>query len=130
VSSTASGELIDHFEDHWTEWGYGVFAIELAESDEFIGFVGLNHHRLFPADVEIGWRLRSDCWGSGIATEGASAVTAWARSHLGLPRLIAVTTPDNLASLRVMTKVGMSFWRDLATPEGKALRIYETPNTA
>lgn len=87
VSRTESGELIDHFEEHWSEWGYGVFAIALAESDEFIGFVGLNHHRLFPADVEIGWRLRRACWGLGLATEGASTVIAWALSHLRDGRL-------------------------------------------
>jgi RimJ/RimL family protein N-acetyltransferase len=120
VSRTASDASVDHFDEHWAEWGYGVLAVEQAETGLFIGFVGLNHHRLFPNDVEIGWRLRRDCWGQGLATEGAGAVAEWAFGDLGLPRLIAVTTPANAASLRVMAKVGMSLWRD-TSPEGKTL---------
>jgi RimJ/RimL family protein N-acetyltransferase len=84
VSRTESDASVDHFVEHWAEWGYGVFAVERAETGVFIVFVGLNHHRLFPNDVEIGWRLRRDCWGRGLATEGAGAVAGWALGGLGL----------------------------------------------
>jgi RimJ/RimL family protein N-acetyltransferase len=57
--------------------------------------------------VEIGWRLRTDCWGRGLATEGARAVVAHAFGAAGLTSLVSFTVPANLPSRRVMEKIGM-----------------------
>lgn len=73
-----------------------------------------------PAEVEIGWHLHPDAWGHGYATEAAGAVLddAFAR---GLPRVIAVTHPDNHASQAVCRRLGM-------TPRGRTTRFYDTEN--
>jgi len=57
-------------------------------------------------DVELAYRLVRSAWGQGIATEAAAALAAHALRGLGLSRLVAVTYPDNLASQRVLDKLG------------------------
>jgi RimJ/RimL family protein N-acetyltransferase len=57
-------------------------------------------------DVEIAYRLARSAWGRGIATEAAGALIAHGLRTLGLPRLVAVTYPENRASQRVLDKLG------------------------
>jgi RimJ/RimL family protein N-acetyltransferase len=56
-------------------------------------------------DVEVAYRLARSAWGRGIATEAASALVAHALGPLGLPRVVAVTYPENQASQRVLDKL-------------------------
>lgn len=58
------------------------------------------------ADVEVAYRLARAAWGKGIATEAAGALVAHALGTLALPRLVAVTYPENRASQRVLDKLG------------------------
>jgi RimJ/RimL family protein N-acetyltransferase len=57
-------------------------------------------------DIELAYRLARASWGAGLATEAASALTRYAFDQVGLPRLVAVIFPENLASRRVLEKVG------------------------
>ena len=57
-------------------------------------------------DVEIAYRLARSAWGQGIATEAAGALVAHALGPLALPRVVAVTYPENQASQRVLDKLG------------------------
>ncbi len=57
-------------------------------------------------DVELAYRLVRAAWGKGLATEAAGALAAHALRTLALPRLVAVTYPDNRASQRVLDKLG------------------------
>jgi RimJ/RimL family protein N-acetyltransferase len=57
-------------------------------------------------DVEVAYRLARSAWGKGIATEAAGALVAHALGPLGLPRVVAVTYPENQASQRVLDKLG------------------------
>ena len=68
-------------------------------------------------DVEVAYRLARAAWGRGIATEAAGALVAHALGTLGLPRLVAVTYPENRASQRVLDKLGFER-RGLAEYEG------------
>jgi len=56
--------------------------------------------------VEVAYRLARAAWGKGIATEAAGALVAHALLTLVLPRVVAVTYPDNRASQRVLDKLG------------------------
>ncbi|MEO1128868.1 MAG: GNAT family N-acetyltransferase [Planctomycetota bacterium] len=58
-------------------------------------------------DIEVGYRLAQAHWGHGFATEAAGAVLAFAMDTLKLPRVIAVAYEANVASLRVLEKIGM-----------------------
>jgi RimJ/RimL family protein N-acetyltransferase len=105
-----SDDLIERIEQHFDQHGFGVYAAELIETQAFIGFIGLNipsFEAPFMPAVEIGWRLASDVWGQGLATEGASAVVQYAFETLQLPGLVSFTVPTNLRSRRVMEKIGM-----------------------
>jgi RimJ/RimL family protein N-acetyltransferase len=98
------------YHDEHPGWGYWA-AIEKA-SGEFIGWFGL-HWRTegSPGDVELGYRLRRAAWGQGYATEGARALVRRAFQELGVQRVLATTYQDNLASRRVMEKLGLRLIR-------------------
>ena len=113
LSRAGSDALLDRVDEHWAQWGYGLQAVELRGDGRLVGFIGLSHHRALPDDVELGWRLAADCWGRGLATEGAAAVRDAAFAHLGLTRLVSITTDDNVASRRVMDKLGFTYVRHL-----------------
>lgn len=91
------------------EKGYGLYAVELKSTGEFIGYVGL-HEIGFKADftpgVEIGWRLAADFHNKGYATEAAKAVCE-CTSTLVHRRLYSFTAVINKPSERVMQKIGM-----------------------
>lgn len=113
MTRAESDAYVERIRDHWDHWGYGLYAVELAAEPGLVGFVGLSHHRAMPDEVEIGWRLERRVWGSGVATEGALAVRDTAFTVLGLPRLVSLTTEENLASRRVMDKLGFRYDRHL-----------------
>jgi RimJ/RimL family protein N-acetyltransferase len=130
LSRQESDQMIDRIEAHFAEHGYGLWAAELRQSGEFIGYSGLAVPRFaaaFTPCVEIGWRLGLQYWGKGLATEGAHAVVRRAFDTLGLQELVSFTTESNLRSRRVMEKLGMT--RDPnedfdhpSIPEGHPLR--------
>lgn len=70
-----------------------------------------------PEDIEIGWHFHPDAWGHGYATEAAAAVLAHGLAA-GLPVIVAVTYPDNVASQQVARRIGM-------THEGLSDRYYD-----
>ena len=90
--------------------GFGLYAIELKSTGEFIGYVGL-HEIAFDADftpgTEIGWRLDAAHHNQGYATEAAKAVLKLARKA-GLKQLYSFTAKENKPSQRVMQKIGMT----------------------
>jgi len=131
MTAAESNALIeDRIVPHWQRWGFGLYAVQALDDDRLLGFVGLSHHRAFPDDVEIGWRLARDVWGKGYATEAAHACVELAFGVLGLDHLIAVTTEANVRSWRVMEKVGMRRWREDVPFEDWKLLIYRLDGPA
>ena len=130
LSRAESDLLVDSIEDHFREYGFGLYAAELRKEPLFIGFVGLAIPRFtahFTPCVEIGWRLSTDYWGRGLATEGAKAVVRHAFEALGLEALVSFTAPANSRSRRVMEKIGMTHnpaedFDHPNLPEGHCLR--------
>ena len=106
-----SDRLIDRIEAHFDARGFSLLAAELRRERGFIGFVGLSvpdFEARFTPCVEIGWRIAAEHWNQGLATEGAKAVLAHAFDGLALKEVVSFTVPANLASRRVMEKIGMS----------------------
>jgi RimJ/RimL family protein N-acetyltransferase len=90
--------------------GWGFWAVELKESGQFIGFIGLHVPTAalpFSPCVEVGWRLARPYWGKGYATEGAKASIRFGFSVLGLTEIVAFTSVLNIKSMNVMRKSGM-----------------------
>jgi RimJ/RimL family protein N-acetyltransferase len=91
--------------------GFGLYAVEVKSTGNFIGYVGLSEVR-FPAAfapaIEIGWRLAAPAWGRGFATEAARACLIHGFSQLGFGELVSFTTRGNKKSIAVMDRIGMS----------------------
>lgn len=90
--------------------GYTLWAAEEKSSGKLMGFIGLHSPKWeahFTPCVEIGWRLGSEFWGKGYATEGAKAVLDYGFNQCGLTEIVAFTVPANVRSMRVMEKIGM-----------------------
>jgi ribosomal-protein-alanine N-acetyltransferase len=86
--------------------GYGLLHARRRDDDAFVGGCGL-----YPLpgtdDIEIAYRLPHACWGHGYATEMAQAVVAYGLRDLALARIVGVTYPENVASQRVLQKIGL-----------------------
>ena len=89
----------------------GFWRVEGRDDGIFLGVAALLRMPEGPdgppgGDVEVAYRLARSAWGRGIATEAAAALIAHGLRTLGLPRLVAVTYPENRASQRVLDKLG------------------------
>lgn len=92
------------------ERGYGIFALEEKATSRLVGFAGLapvGFAAHFTPATHISWRLARSAWGSGYATEAASAAVDDGFSRHGLSEIVAFTPEWNARSRRVMEKIGM-----------------------
>lgn len=111
LTRAESDAMAQRIEDHFVQHGFGLWAAELVEGDDFIGFIGLwrpSFEAHFTPCVEVGWRLAHAHWGRGYATEGAAAALRFGWQALGLTEIVSMTVPANQRSRRVMEKLGMT----------------------
>ncbi len=100
-------ERLQEDERQWRERGHGLLAVTDRSNGQFLGRVGLRHRPEWD-EVAVGWVLRPDFWGRGLATEAARACVAWGFDALDVPYLIALIEPANARSIRVAERLGMS----------------------
>ncbi len=94
--------------------GVGLWAMLLKSSEELIGDCGITRQGVEGEYLyEIGYHLRRDYWGQGLATEAAIACRGWGFQHLEVERLISLIRPENLASRRVAERNGMTIWKEI-----------------
>ncbi|MCO1594847.1 GNAT family N-acetyltransferase [Micromonospora sp. RHAY321] len=104
----------------WDARGFGLFAVELRETGEVAGWVGLAVPEFLPEvlpAVEIGWRLDQRFWGHGYAAEAAAEVLRFGFEDRDLDRIISIRHVDNARSARVMEKLGISYAFRTVVPE-------------
>jgi RimJ/RimL family protein N-acetyltransferase len=93
---------------HWQEWGYGWWAVEPRPGNELAGWAGLQY--LPDTDeVEVGYLLGKSYWGRGLATEAAGASLGYGFARLEVQEIVGIVHPENVASQRVLEKIGMRF---------------------
>ena len=90
---------------HWALRGYGMWAVELKDSGEFIGRVGLHNPAGWP-DLELGWMLLPQQRGHGYATEAARAALDFTFEQLGALRVVSLIHVENSASERLARRLG------------------------
>lgn len=89
-------------------WGYTLWAVERKEDRALLGFCGLCHVEGDPAKpVEIAYTYGKEFWGQGYGAEAAALCVSLAFERYNLNELIALTHPENIASRRVLEKIGM-----------------------
>jgi ribosomal-protein-alanine N-acetyltransferase len=100
--------------DHWERHGFGHWIWRERATGDVVARGGLQHTRVTGFDdVEVGWAVMADRWGEGFATElGAAALSAGFET-LALASIVAFTLPDNIASRRVMERLGFAYERDV-----------------
>jgi ribosomal-protein-alanine N-acetyltransferase len=90
--------------------GFGLCLVELRDSHTPIGMCGLIKRQELP-DPDIGFAFRPSFWNKGFALEAAIAVLHDARERLRLERILAITNPDNEASIGLLQRLGFRFER-------------------
>ncbi|HJR44565.1 MAG TPA: GNAT family N-acetyltransferase [Actinomycetota bacterium] len=130
ISREAAAAEFDWMIDHYRTHGFGWHSVIERETATWIGAVGLSYLGANPAglpreDIEIGWWLKPETWGRGIATEAASAAIDDGFTREVTDRIWARHNRRNPASGRIMEKIGMTFVRDGSGVHGVPIRIYE-----
>jgi RimJ/RimL family protein N-acetyltransferase len=113
-----TAEKLGRLRAEWDRQGWGSWAVEERDTNRFVGRVGLQYHRFWPDDVELGWGVDPDLWGRGYATEAAREVLRHAFGALGFDRVVSILHPENLSSIRVAEKLGERPYATVRWDEG------------
>lgn len=120
LSKDESNSLADRIQLIISENGWGFWAVELKQNQQFIGFTGLHHQPEqfdFSPCTEIGWRYAKQFWHQGYATEAAQACLDFAFQQLDLNEVVAFTATQNTASEKVMQRLGMCYVKNFIHPK-------------
>jgi len=90
---------------------FGYWAAENKRTSAFLGWFSFRPVDTTTGQITLGYRLRRVAWGKGYAAEGARALIHKGFTELGVQRVVATTYEKNLASRRVMEKIGMTLVR-------------------
>ncbi|HSX60890.1 MAG TPA: GNAT family N-acetyltransferase [Tahibacter sp.] len=102
--------------------GHGLYRVDLKDSGEAIGMCGLIRRDTLP-DVDIGYAFLPAHWGRGYAEEATRATLAHAR-EIGLRRLLAIVTPGNERSIRLLDKLGLRYECDIEMRPGDVTAVF------
>ena len=101
----------------YERFGFGLYLTELKETQVPIGICGLLKRDSLE-NVDVGFAFLPEFWQQGYAIESAAAVMAYGRNILGLDRIVAITSPGNDQSIKVLVKLGLRFERTIKLSEG------------
>ncbi len=110
LNSKEIDDFLNRVQEHFNEYGYGLWAVEIKDTKEFIGFIGFLNATFeaeFTPCTEIGWRLNNKYWNNGYATEGAKACLEYGFNNLNLNSIYSFTAEINQPSENVMRKIGL-----------------------
>lgn len=120
-----SAELIRNYKEY-KKSGYGRWTVVLKETNEILGWCGLKYIESVQ-EVDLGYRLHKRYWKNGYATEASKASLAIGFEQYGLDLIVGRTMRENAASIKVLEKTGMTYWKDFDFEEhpGVYYRIYK-----
>jgi RimJ/RimL family protein N-acetyltransferase len=107
-----SVEAAEKFIQSYTDYernNMGRWQIFTKEEKEYLGWCGLKKHSC--GMIDLGYRLLRTSWGKGYATEAAQACLAYGFRELDIKTIVGRVAKDNIPSIRVLEKVGMTFWK-------------------
>jgi RimJ/RimL family protein N-acetyltransferase len=109
--------------DMYQRYGFGMYRVEEREGGKPAGMCGLIKRDTLP-DVDVGYAFLPEFRGKGYAYEAAAAVLTHGNRQFGLRRIVAITTPSNDASIKVLEKAGMKFERLLELTPGDPVNLF------
>ncbi|MFO1110079.1 MAG: GNAT family N-acetyltransferase [Bradyrhizobium sp.] len=111
---------------HWDRHGFGLWALRTG-AGEFAGRAGIRRAAIGGADeFEILYTFRRELWGRGLASEIVTALTAMARSELGIASLVGLVATGNEASCRVLEKFNFTRERTMLS-RGEPVTVFRSP---
>ncbi|MHB8512724.1 MAG: GNAT family N-acetyltransferase [Actinomycetota bacterium] len=139
LSRDEAAERFTVIRQSWITRGIDVFAAELKQSGELIGYIGLSSASWLPVVMpatEVGWRLGKKFWGQGYATEGAKACLKLGFEEMLLDRMLCIYEPENVRSSAVAARLGLREYMrtkhpkipdiEIAVAELSSVRYYAT----
>jgi len=108
--------------DHQERLAFSLWVVEDRSTGAIIGDCGLKLLEEGP-EIEVGYRFAKPYWGRGYASEAAGASVRYGFDTLGLPRIVAVAAPPNVASHRVLEKIGLKYLQ-MAHYYGRPMRYF------
>ena len=121
--------ITDVVHSDYKTYGYGRWAAIYKPDNKIIGFGGLKYLPEFN-ETDIGFRFLPHYWGKGIATEVSKEIIKYGFEVLKLERIIGIADPENIASCRVLEKIGLKFYKiDTYDDSDKKFNWYEILNT-
>jgi ribosomal-protein-alanine N-acetyltransferase len=100
--------VINSLIENWQQYGFGVWAVIYKRNQNLIGHCGLKFLEN-TSEIQLGYLLLKSYWGRGLGTEAATAALKYGFEVAKLERIVAIAKPENIASRRVMEKVGMKY---------------------
>lgn len=115
----------ERFVENYRRNGFGLYLVELAADKTPLGICGFVRRDTLP-EVDLGFAFLPEFRSQGYAFESAKAVLEYGKNDLGFKRLLAITTPDNEASGKLLTKLGFKFDRLTKLPGEEAeVKLYQ-----
>lgn len=116
--------LIENYKEY-EKTGFGRWTVVLKETNEVLGWCGLKYIESVN-EIDLGYRLKRNHWNKGYATEACKASLDIGFNQYNIDLIVGRTMTDNLASRRVLEKIGMAYWKDFDFEEhpGVYYRIF------
>lgn len=119
---------VQSFLDSYQKQGYGKWAVIYRESGRLIGYCGIAVEEIEgKLENELGYRIDSEFWGQGLATEAAKACLKYGFDKFNFDYVLGIVEPENQTSIKVLEKIGMEFVKE-STWREKVVCIYKIAN--
>ena len=116
----------ERYRQSYLDHGYGLYTVELKDDHKPVGICGFVRRDTLPGP-DIGFAFLPQFEGKGYGFESALTVMEYGRNVLGFDQVLAITTPDNQASIRLLEKLGFSFTEQIRDTGSEVLNLFSSP---
>jgi ribosomal-protein-alanine N-acetyltransferase len=117
--------ISERYRKSYADNGYGLYAVLLKDNLVPVGMCGFVRRDTLPGP-DLGFAFLPEHEGKGYGHESSIAVLRYGREELGFERVLAITTLDNRASMRLLEKLGFTLDKVMETPDGECLNVFST----